>query len=50
MRCHICDRILEQIEINPQTKKIEPCHKCQGVIQDTVDHWDEEEEANDRGI
>lgn len=44
MRCHICDSYLEEITTNPVDGSVEPCHRCMGVVQDTVEDYDIREE------
>ena len=37
MRCHICDRVLDEPQWNSEHEDFEPCPPCLLVIQDTLD-------------
>lgn len=36
MRCHICDRVLEEPKFNKDLNAYEPCDTCMAVILDTI--------------
>lgn len=36
MRCHICDRVLDEPQYNADLEGYEPCDTCLAVINDTV--------------
>ena len=35
-RCHICDSVIEVVEVHPITGKIEPCENCMDEINESV--------------
>lgn len=39
MRCHICDRALEEPRFNADHGDYEPCETCMVVINDTLDSY-----------
>jgi hypothetical protein len=39
MRCHICDRVLEEPRFNMDHNDYEPCETCLAVINDTLDGY-----------
>jgi hypothetical protein len=36
MRCHICDRPLNEPKFNPEVGNYDPCDTCIEVIEDTL--------------
>jgi hypothetical protein len=37
MRCHICDRVLDEPKFNADTDAYEPCEPCMIVILDALE-------------
>lgn len=36
MRCHICDRLLNEPKYNPDIGEFEPCDTCMAVVEETL--------------
>ena len=41
MRCHICDRCLDEPKFNKDMQAYEPCDTCMAVILDTVGSYED---------
>lgn len=41
MRCHICDRVLDEPKFNKDTDAYEPCEVCMAVILDTMGSFED---------
>lgn len=52
MRCHICDRLLDEPKIDPDMGEFDPCDTCMAVIEDTLSSYTEKPSAaeDDLGI
>jgi hypothetical protein len=52
MRCHICDRLLDEPKFDPDMGEIDPCPTCMAVIEDAIGTYTEKPAAaeTDLGI
>jgi hypothetical protein len=39
MRCHICNKLLTEPQLNSDHGDIDPCQECLDVIQDVLDGY-----------
>lgn len=47
MRCHICDRVIDDPKYNPDLGEIDPCDICMEVIEDTLAGFTEKPSASE---
>lgn len=45
MRCHICDKLLADPQLNSDHGDIDPCSTCLDVIQDVLDGYKDKPSA-----
>lgn len=50
MRCHICDRLLDEPKLNPDLGEIDPCPTCLSVIEDAVGTFTEKPAADEDAL
>lgn len=36
MRCHICNEVLDEVEVDPRDGKVCPCPECQSHVDDVI--------------
>jgi hypothetical protein len=45
MRCHICDKLLADPQLNSDHGDIDPCAECLDVVQDVLDGYKDKPSA-----
>jgi hypothetical protein len=50
MRCHICDRLLDEPKLNPEIGEFDPCPTCMAVVEDTLASYTEKPAASETDL